>query len=161
MRGIMSLLHVTIVIEPRLAPFGAFAVGTPIQLHLQQAQFQPQLDLIATVISRDDPHLHVAGLEIPSSQDFGDIPGHRVSPPTQPLDNGSFIAVADQRLHRFCIAFDRQHDRSLLEAVTTASYRRNHLTAIGHAESNGKGAVVAKLDRLALQGHMRAGSVTP
>ena len=68
-----------------------------------------------------------------------------------------FVVIVDHRLKFFGVAFDGQHDCPLLDTIPAGRDRRDDLTGIGQAETDGKSAVGAKMNRLALQGHVRVG----
>ena len=61
MRLVVGLLLVLVVIQPRLEALGPLPVGPAVHLHLEDAQIHPQLDLVAAVVARDDPHQHRVG----------------------------------------------------------------------------------------------------
>src|SRR5579859_4727785 len=58
----------------------------------------------------------------------------------------------NQRLELLGVPLHRQHDRPLFHAVGGGGHGGDDLTAVGEAETHGEGAVVAELDRLALEG---------
>jgi len=55
----------------------ALTIGTPGRFHLQHTEVDPQLQLLATIESRDLAHLNVAVLVRPIIQDAIQIQTHR------------------------------------------------------------------------------------
>ncbi len=52
------------------------AVGTIVEVHLHQAQIDPQLDLVAAVVPRHDSHRHFVRHEVPTGENGGDVFRH-------------------------------------------------------------------------------------
>ena len=50
-----------VVVQQRLEALGPLAVGPPVELHLDQAEVDPHLDLLAAVVAGDDPDLDSSG----------------------------------------------------------------------------------------------------
>src|SRR4051794_9760432 len=61
------------VVQQRLAPVRPYAVGAADQLHLEQAQVQPHLELRPAVQAVDLADVDRAGLVIPAAEDRGDV----------------------------------------------------------------------------------------
>ncbi len=60
-------------VQERLLTTGALAVRPAAELDLHQSQVDPHLKLLPAVVPGNDPHLHVARLEVPAGQDRGDV----------------------------------------------------------------------------------------
>ena len=73
MGRIMRLLLVAVVVEPRLVATRTLSIRSAVDFHLQQAQIQPQLNLLASILAGDNPHRDALGVEIPTVQNACDV----------------------------------------------------------------------------------------
>ena len=80
-------------VQERLGVPDAAAVGAAVQLHLDQAQVDPHLDLVAAVSPLDDANLKLVGVVFPAGENGG------VALAQATLSSSAFV-----RSCRFCSA---------------------------------------------------------
>ena len=61
MRRIVRLLCAAVELQPGIATFRTRPVRPAVDLHLQEAQIEPQLNLFAAIIAGNDANRHVSG----------------------------------------------------------------------------------------------------
>ena len=72
---VMGLLQLAVIVEPRIVSRRTLSVRPTVDLHLQQPQVKPQLDLFA-VVPFDDAHRDPFRIKVPPIQDVGNIAWH-------------------------------------------------------------------------------------
>ena len=74
--GVVLVLAMLEIVEPRLEALGTQPIGSAVDFHLEDAQVNPKLDSASTVVAGHDPDHDRFGIELPLVQDLRQIIGH-------------------------------------------------------------------------------------
>ena len=68
-----GLLLGFVVFQPRCESFRLLAIGSAVEFHLQNAQVDAKLNLVAAIVSAHNPNSRVCGIVLPAGQNMGNV----------------------------------------------------------------------------------------